>query len=889
MPGRDFHYIREKYLEEGARKEFENICYSVICKLYPQESVHKIRLNPGDHGIDVFNGDFRNEINCFQCKFFLDSLTDSRREAIRKSFRTFIKQHMEIPQKSWTLCLPSTLSYEDYAWWDSWKAKNEETYNLQIKLFDGDFLLEKLRDLGLYDSFFDYRDSFETTIQNIPASVPSNNLFHYSCPNMPGIYGRDGEQQLLQDFLLAEEPFQFWVISGPAGVGKTKLVYSFSKRTAFSEWRFIFVPKHLVNALAMLQECNIAQNTCLIFDYANEVSDDLSRLFQRLLCFDSRNGTKLRVLLIAREGMKETHYYEDENPNWFLKILKASECLTKKLFQPEFLELSGIGEEDYIKLIDAYCRAYANTSLNETDKQVILKYISDELYDPIRKVEPLYVLFSVDAFLQEKQLNHWNKRELLKNVLQRNYEKWEQHIESKELFLALLDMLRYATIVGEWDPNNGVPRHLQKSADTLYAFIEQDPSNMISEYFTTLTGKSLFRDRHYILSSLTPDIVGEFFVLDYLCRLTRLSKDGWITFFAENFAECKDFFLRSIQNYGDDQHFGHMLVSLFKEIIKCTKNAGKHVNNDSFFEMITSILRSYYSNFKGSRDPTILDELTKLIDDYSKEYQDSYQCWAELNVLRHRNTKDRLYHWRLKHFEIVASLYNRWPESIMIAQEYISFLGNLVEDSAGKAGLIDERTQRFLEEFDTFVDKYKKYESWEVTRNTLIACITVISAVNQIEGTRSLSTKYSRRVKEIIQDDYSHADLMACYFEHVDNLLLQLAKAKNDEEIKTTVKNTKQYIEHCLNLDPYFCYWICLPAITQSIVSFCAYHYIEEAVDLSHYFFALTEKESYLEHRDYMVFRHEESAINRIFKSNFTTDLIREIFIKEAKPFAFLS
>lgn len=327
---------------------------------------------------------------------------------------------------------------------------------------------------------------------------------------MSGIYGRDDEQQLLQDFLLEEDPFLFWVISGPAGVGKTKLVYSFSKRTAFSEWRFVFIPKHLVNALAMLQECNIAQNTCLIFDYANEVSDDLSRLFQRLLCFDSRNGTKLRVLLIAREGMKETHYYENKNPNWFLKILKASECLTRKMFQPDFLELSGIGEEDYIKLIDAYCRAYANTSLNETDMQVILKYISDELSDPIRKVEPLYVLFSVDAFLQEKQLNHWNKQELLKNVLQRNHEKWKQHIEDEELFLALLDMLRYATIVGEWDPNKGAPRHLKKSADTLYAFIEQDPSNMISEYYTTLTGKSLFRDRHYILSSLTPDIVGEF-------------------------------------------------------------------------------------------------------------------------------------------------------------------------------------------------------------------------------------------------------------------------------------------------------------------------------------------------------------------------------------------
>lgn len=888
MAGRDFRYILEKYTESGARTEFEHICYSLICKLYPHEDVHRIRPNPGDYGIDVFFGDFQNCINNFQCKFFLGSLTASRRAQIKKSFQTFMDEHQGTLVIHWTLCLPDTLTHEDIVWWMKWKRSNEERYHVQIELFDGDFMLNKLREVDLYDSFFDIanENGFESIIKSVPPIVPSNNPFHYSCPTMSGIYGRGEELRSLESFLSAHNSFSFWGITGTAGVGKSKIVYYLSRMKSLN-WRFVFVPKNTVKALSQLRRYDIRQNTCLIVDYANEASEELSVLFQNLSMYENDRDVKLRILLIAREGMKEAHYYENEYPNWFQKILKSSPSIINRMYAQDFLALSGIEENAYRKLIDAYCSAFANVSLSDNDKKLISSYISNELADTFCKVEPLYVLFTVDAFVREKKVSHWDKKQLLTIVLQRNHEKWEKGIPNGDLLFALMEMLRYATIVGEWDPNIDAPRHLQKTASTVCRFIEQDMSNAIIGYYTTLTGRYIYRDRHYILPSLSPDIVGEYYVLDYLNKLTPLSKHGWISFFVEQFVACKDFFLRSIQNFGDDQFYGHTIVYIFSQILDHIEQEGKQA--EALFEMITSLLGYYYSNYKGSSDPTIYNELIRLIDNYAALYQERYQCWAELKIaFRFRNTNYRLYHWRLNHFAVVRSLHERWPESALIAKEYISYLGNLIEDSAGKASQIDDQTEGFLALFDAFIYTHKEYRDESVIRNTLLACIHVISVINQIEAAKHLSTKYSQRIQEIIADTKFQIELMICYIENIDTLLLQLAKANNKAEIQTTIRNLKEYVKGCIASVAYRCFWITLPSITQSIVNLCAYKYTEEAIALSKYFFELINLSEYQQLRDYAVFHHEESSINRIFKSVFTPESVREIFINGSQPFVFL-
>ena len=888
MEGRDFSYFKEKYTEEGARSIFEKTCFSLICKLHSNEEVHRVRPNPGDYGVDIFFGDCQSSIHVFQCKFFLGSLSKSRKEEIRKSFRTFIEKHKNIPEIHWTLCLPDTLSYVDLLWWESWKLKKEQTCQVQLELLDGDYLLNVLRETGLYNSFFDIIDKngFEAIVKNVPPIVPSEYPFHYSCPHMSGIYGREEELQILECFLHTNAFFSFWVISGPAGVGKSKMVYYLSRMKSLSDWRFVFVPKNTVKDLSKLRECDLVQNTCLIVDYANEVSDELSDMFRQLTHYESPLEIKLRILLIAREGMRDVHSYDNEFPIWFQTILGSSRTVINRMYKQEFLSLSGIGEKDYWKLIDDYCSAFSSITLSDTEKVLISYYISTKLSDMMSKVEPIYVLFTVDAYLRDKKLTHWDKNELVKSVIDRNYEKWKMEIPNEELLSALMELLQLATIVGEWDPNTSAPKHLQKSANTVCQFIEKNINKAYIGYFSTLTGRYIYRDNHYILPSLAPDIVGEYYVLDYLNRLTAFSKNGWLSFFVEQFAACKDFFLRSIQNYGDDECFGHTIVATFQQILVYIKQNNNQ--DETLFEMITSLLGYYYSNFKGSSDPTIYNKLINLIDSNAERYQNRYQCWAELKIAyRYRNTEYRLYSWRLDNFPMVMSHYQRWPDSSLIAKEYISYLGNLIEDSAGRVSRIDERTEAFLSLFDAFIDKRKRYREESVSRNTLVACINVISVINQIEGAKQLSTKYSQRIQEIIKDDSSQIELMICYIENSATLLLQLAKAQNDMEIKTTIRNTKEYVEHCLVTVAYRCFWITLPIITQSIVNLCAYQYEEEAISLSNYFFELTKSEQYQSQRDYIVFRHEESAINRIFKSNFTSASVRKIFVNGSQPFIF--
>lgn len=50
---RDFAWLWEN-LKEGARKKFEDICYKVYKKQFPNAEVKRIRATQGDGGIAVY-------------------------------------------------------------------------------------------------------------------------------------------------------------------------------------------------------------------------------------------------------------------------------------------------------------------------------------------------------------------------------------------------------------------------------------------------------------------------------------------------------------------------------------------------------------------------------------------------------------------------------------------------------------------------------------------------------------------------------------------------------------------------------------------------------------------------------------------------------------------
>ena len=144
---------------EAAAYQFERLCTYLLKAEHPE--THTIRPYPGDGGVDFFIGDWDSleGIHVYQVKFFPNSLGDSQKEQIRRSFKTAVS-NSNFKVKTWTLCLPIDLSAEEIKWWQQWKRKNSAFYRVEVnELFETDlqYKLSKPENSGLKDAIFNLK------------------------------------------------------------------------------------------------------------------------------------------------------------------------------------------------------------------------------------------------------------------------------------------------------------------------------------------------------------------------------------------------------------------------------------------------------------------------------------------------------------------------------------------------------------------------------------------------------------------------------------------------------------------------------------------------------------------------------------------------------------
>ena len=144
---RDFSYLKDKYNSAGAREEFQLICEKLL-KIHYGTAAVGTRDDSGDGGIDILV-EVEGGFDIYQCKYFINGIGKSQQAQIRESFKAAQKSVRNI--KNWILCIPIKPSISELKWWDSWKKKQ----NTEIKLYDATYLLQKLKDVGLYNDVFD--------------------------------------------------------------------------------------------------------------------------------------------------------------------------------------------------------------------------------------------------------------------------------------------------------------------------------------------------------------------------------------------------------------------------------------------------------------------------------------------------------------------------------------------------------------------------------------------------------------------------------------------------------------------------------------------------------------------------------------------------------------
>lgn len=146
---------------EGARAAFEVACEALIRNMYKSKNVQIVRANPGDEGIDIFVGEIGIEpIKIFQCKFFLEQISDSQQSQIRDSFKT-AKGSSKFEIEEWILCIPKTMDIDENKWWSGWKSKTIKKHNISIALKNGNELISLMRYYEIYNSIFKINEAIK--------------------------------------------------------------------------------------------------------------------------------------------------------------------------------------------------------------------------------------------------------------------------------------------------------------------------------------------------------------------------------------------------------------------------------------------------------------------------------------------------------------------------------------------------------------------------------------------------------------------------------------------------------------------------------------------------------------------------------------------------------
>ena len=221
--------------------------------------------------------------------------------------------------------------------------------------------------------------------------------------------GREPEQAQLRQFCEAEAQLLWWAVTGPGGMGKSRLVYEFCKSMAAEGWKVQrFEASHsrggparsLTELPGWMPE---ADRTIVVLD---DVQAYMESVCAWMIKMDrTPRSEELRILLLEREG--ETI----SDSSWLGPDFRDT-TLDQWCHSDSFLRLDPMTDEQLMAVMTDYAAA-AGQTLNAP---LLLKTL--ERVDPDFK-RPLYALAIADARCQGKDPTNWDRKKILDTLLDR--------------------------------------------------------------------------------------------------------------------------------------------------------------------------------------------------------------------------------------------------------------------------------------------------------------------------------------------------------------------------------------------------------------------------------------------------------------------------------------
>lgn len=329
--------------------------------------------------------------------------------------------------------------------------------------------------------------------------------------------GREVELQCLERFCSISETCLWWVVTGPGGMGKSRLVYEFCRSMQKKGWHTLRFEAHPTpgSAAHMLTELTDwqpdAKKTIVVLD---DVQAHTETVFKWLSGTMRRHRSEpLRVLLLEREGtcLSDATWM---SPNFHGTGLEDW-CPDR-----QFLRLDPMDNDALMTVMENYAKA-AGKTLNSPH---LLKSLGK--IDPKLK-RPLYAVAIADAQCRGQNPAAWNREKILDTLTRREIEFHFNRFRSfgslnQTLSQELERLLAEVCIYGPYSPdklNLTQFKHLSRYLDDSYM------SSM--EFYGRLGLLRTVSDQQ-VLTLSCPDLIREHLVLDlYEQGRLDLLPDGW--------------------------------------------------------------------------------------------------------------------------------------------------------------------------------------------------------------------------------------------------------------------------------------------------------------------------------------------------------------------------
>jgi len=311
--------------------------------------------------------------------------------------------------------------------------------------------------------------------------------FHYIVQRVPFL-GRDKELAALETFLYNERRFTWWLITGPGGMGKSRLALELINRNS-ENWHAGFLNKDV--PYEDWHNWRPAEPTLIVCDYAAWRGRDIGRAVRELNRRAYEFEFPVRFLLIERET----------ESNWWSDFLGGSgdilETEQSRHSEITALALGEISDDDLFRTIEIILDDAGATATGMASKAEILGQLIE--IDPRKR--PLFAAFLADALIRDANPRRWDRQVLLSHVLEKENDRWSRlsMTEGERALLAL------ATLSGGIE----LPRLAEAKID---AGLIPTLENIDTTRMTYLSGGGT--DEH--IAALEPDILGEFFALEHL-------------------------------------------------------------------------------------------------------------------------------------------------------------------------------------------------------------------------------------------------------------------------------------------------------------------------------------------------------------------------------------